>query len=227
MSIFIKLIYHTIYLRIHSMDDFCRRIHGSLFNLITTQACAWGYILSSHTRLIKTAKFKSPQSRLFRLLMLFLISFCFVGAEEQITFSPPAGWSMANREGVSDKIKIMVVGITKSHFPPSISLGYEPYTGTMEEYVAEAKKVNTALKSDFRDLGAFDTTAGKGRLVQIDSPSEWGDIRILHLFLIRDKTLIVVTAASLKSEFKIFYQDFFTSLKSLQISRFIQTPGLG
>ena len=151
------------------------------------------------------------------LFMFFLLAFALIGAEEQITFSPPQGWSMANREGIPDKIKIMVVGTTSSHFPPSISLGYEPYTGTMEEYVAEAKKVNAALKSDFRDLGTFDTTAGKGRLVQIDSPSEWGDIRILHLFLIRDKTLIVITAASLKSEFKIFYQDFFASLKSLQI----------
>lgn len=152
-----------------------------------------------------------------KILALFCMMTLSLCGEEQITFAPPSGWGLADQKLLPEKVKVMVIGPTQSHYPPSINLGYEPYLGTMDQYLVTVKKINQTLKAEYRDLGNLETKAGLGRLCQIDTPSEWGDVRMLHLFLIHDKTMIVLTTAALKSEFALYYQDFFNSLKSLQI----------
>lgn len=136
-----------------------------------------------------------------------------------VVFTPPEGWMMADSKALPPSVKIMVVGQGEHEFPPSINLGVEPYEGTLKEYLKTIKAINDSQGAEWKDLGTIRTDAGNANLSQLDSKTEWGDIRMMHVILIKNKHAFILTAASLKEEFPRFYKDFFKSMRSLRINK--------
>ena len=116
-------------------------------------------------------------------------------------------------------VKAMVVGKGAYEFPPSINLGTEPYTGTLKQYLKRIKDINTSQGAEWKDLGSIRTQAGDASFSQVDRKTEWGDVRMMHVILIKDGTVYIMTAAARKEEFPTFYKTFFTALSSLRFEK--------
>jgi len=142
------------------------------------------------------------------------------GQEGSILFTPPEGWGAVDPQslGLSEIIKAMVIGKGKHEFPPSMNLAIHPYGGTIKDYLKEVKKENDAIRADFKDLGNIQVQAGDARLCQVDFKTKYGEVREMHLFLLKEGTMFVLTAGALKEEFPKFYNDFFSSMRSLRFN---------
>ena len=137
--------------------------------------------------------------------------------DEIVSFQPPAGWKNAEKASLSPSVQALVVGPATSSIPPSINLATENYPGTLEEYLKIVRSIGEKRGSNWKDLGPFDTKAGKGRLTQLDTKTEWGDIRMMHVILVKNGIVYILTAAAMKSEFPTHYKTFFSALSSLQV----------
>jgi hypothetical protein len=135
-----------------------------------------------------------------------------------ITFTPPAGWRLAEKEKLPKSVQVMVVGQGAHEMPPSIYLTTEHFQGSLKDYLEIVKKINRSKGNEWKDLGTLKTGAGTGSLSQADMATEWGEVRMMHLILVHDQTVYNLTAAALKSEFPKFYKEFFNALKSFQIN---------
>ena len=135
-----------------------------------------------------------------------------------VTFTPPTGWRLADPSSLPSSVKVMVVGKTKGEYPPSINLATEEFSGTLKQYLKIVKNINESQKAEWKDLGFIKTDAGQASLSQVDSKTNWGTVRLMHVILVKNGLAYILTAASLKDEFSQFYKDFFNSLKSLQIN---------
>lgn len=135
-----------------------------------------------------------------------------------LTFSPPQGWRMADQKDLPKSVKLMVVGQGSYTFPPSINLGTEKFQGTLREYLGMIKEINNAQGAEWKDLGTIKTMAGNASLSQVDSKTEWGDVRMMHAVMVRDGNAYILTCAALKEEFSKFYKDFFSSMRSLNFT---------
>ncbi|ADI37970.1 hypothetical protein [Waddlia chondrophila] len=135
-----------------------------------------------------------------------------------VTFVPPKNWRMVDAKQLKGNVRFMVIGKGKYEFPPSINLSTEEYKGTLREYLAIVKEINSSQGSEWKNLGMIKTEAGDASLSQADAITEWGPIRMMHVILLRDDVIYILTAASLKKEFPTLYQTFFKSFKSLKIT---------
>lgn len=136
-----------------------------------------------------------------------------------ILFTPPQGWKVADPKILPPKVKVMVIGKGKSEYPPSINLGMETYQGSLKDYLKTVKAINDAQHDVWKDLGTFRTQAGDGSLSQVDIKTEWGDVRLMHVFLKKNDTLYALTVAALKEEFPDYYKEFITSMRSLRFNK--------
>lgn len=153
----------------------------------------------------------------FRYILFFLLLFTGVYGQRCIVFTPPEGWQLLDTKLLSPRIKVMIVGSGKNNFyPPSINLGYEEYAGSLSDYLKEVKSVNQKTGAAWTDLGTIQTMAGQASLSQVDLKTEWGDVRMMHVMLIEDKILYVLTAASLKDEFSSFLPIMLPAMQSLR-----------
>lgn len=154
-----------------------------------------------------------------KLLILFLFPVFILTAEEtrQATFTPPAGWRAADLNTLPSSVKFMVVGTGSREVPPSINLGFEPYKGSLKDYLKIVKDINSAQGDNWKDLGTVQTAGGPGSLSQVDVKTEWGVIRQMHLIYLDQGVVYILTAAALRDEFPKFYNDFFNSLRSFKI----------
>lgn len=137
---------------------------------------------------------------------------------EMIAFTAPTGWHSAETKDLPKSVKTMLVGKGSHEFPPSMNLGTEEYKGTLKDYLKKVKDINAAAGHEWKDLGLIDTKAGKASLSQLDSKTKWGNVRMMHLILLKDGVIYIVTAAALKEEFPKFYKDFFASFRSLHFT---------
>ncbi len=141
-------------------------------------------------------------------------------SEPLASFTPPAGWMSAdrNKAQLPPLVKIMFVGNAKSGFPPSINLTSAPYDGTLKQYLQIVKARNQESQNDWKDLGTMKTQAGNASFSQVDSKSQWGQVRQMHLILPKHGYIYILTAAALKAEFSLYYQEFFKAMQSLKIT---------
>ena len=138
--------------------------------------------------------------------------------EEIVTFTPPKNWRMADISQLTySHVKSMVIGQSPSIFPPSINLCSEPYKATLQEYLKMVKNRNRAQGNEWKNLGVIQTEAGNANLSQVDIPSQWGNIRHMHVILVKNENVYILTAAALKNEFSLFYKNFFAAMRSLKI----------
>lgn len=141
------------------------------------------------------------------------------GALLQASFKPPEGWRYADDKELSPSIKVMVIGKGGYEYPPSINLGTEEFKGTLKDYLKIVKTLNQNLGKEWKDLGKIRTEAGIASLSQSDIKTEWGDVRMMHVILVKSGMAYIMTAASRKEEFPKFYKEFFASMRSLKIEK--------
>jgi hypothetical protein len=137
-------------------------------------------------------------------------------ASEEIQFTPPSNWHLAEKDKLPGSVKVMVVGEGKHEFPPSINLGVESFEGSLKDYLKMIQGINAARHTEWKDLGTIHTEAGNASLSQVDMPTQWGDVRLMHVILMHDGAAYILTAAALKEEFPAYYKDFFKSMTSLK-----------
>lgn len=136
-----------------------------------------------------------------------------------ILFNPPDGWHVADPKALPPSVKLMVVGQGSQIFPPSINLGSERFTGTLKDYLETVKAINDSQGAEWKDLGNINTQAGNASLSQVDTKTEWGEVRMMHVILIKNEVAYILTAAALKDEFPKFYKEFFKSMRSLRFNK--------
>lgn len=142
--------------------------------------------------------------------------------QESITFTPPQGWKIADASHLPKSVKVMVVGKGDHEYPPSINLGTENYTHTLSDYLKRIKEINAANGTEWKNLGPIQTLAGEANLSQVDTKTQWGDVRMMHVILLKNNVVYILTASALKNEFAKFYTDFFESLRSLRFVKNIK-----
>ena len=135
-----------------------------------------------------------------------------------VMFTPPTGWRNADATALSEHVNIMVVGQGKHELPPSMTLGTENYQGTLKQYLKRIKEINRSKGYEWKDLGSIRTEAGNASLSQVDTRSQGGDVRMMHVILLRDGVIYILTAAALKEEFPSFYKEIFNSFRSLKFN---------
>lgn len=164
------------------------------------------------------------------LLYSLLATFAFAGdlteapseikgipAEHLATFMPPQSWRFADSKILPAHVHVMVIGKGNEAYPPSINLATEEYEGTLESYLEIVRKINDVPDSQWKSLGTIMTKAGEANLSQVETLSEWGEVKMMHTILTKDSVVYIMTASALKSEFPLFYKEFFASMRSLSI----------
>ncbi|MFI0434732.1 MAG: hypothetical protein ACH350_03255 [Parachlamydiaceae bacterium] len=136
-----------------------------------------------------------------------------------VNFTPPAGWMLADQNSLPGRVRTMVVGKGLSNFPPSLNISSEPYKGTLKQYLKTVKNINTAQGYEWKDLGTIQTQAGLASLSQVDTKTQWGTIRLMHVILVKNDNVYILTGSALKDEFPTFYKDFFNAMKSLKVNK--------
>jgi hypothetical protein len=139
--------------------------------------------------------------------------------EGLVFFTPPVGWMLADSDVLPPHVQVMVVGKGPSSFPPSLNLSWEPYKGTLKQYLKIIKNMNAAKGDEWKDLGMIQTQAGSGHLSQVDTKTQWGDIRLMHVILVKNGNVYILTASALKDEFSVFYKEFFAAMRFLFASK--------
>jgi hypothetical protein len=137
---------------------------------------------------------------------------------EEAKFLAPEGWHLTETDKLPPHVEFMVVGEGKLEFPPSMNLSTESYQGSLQDYIEIVKRINKKHGSQFKDLGKIKTDAGEGSLSQVDSISKWGPVRMMHVILVKDGRVYILTAAALKNEFASHYKEFFNSFRSFKIT---------
>jgi hypothetical protein len=138
--------------------------------------------------------------------------------QETAQFTPPVGWRLADQKALPEHVKVMVVGQGKRDFPPSINLAIDPFSGTLEEYMKVVKSILQSQKAIWKEIGTLDIGSLKGKLLQIDTRTKWGEERQLQLITVYDGAAYILTASALAQEFSDFSADFFAALKSFTIN---------
>lgn len=136
-----------------------------------------------------------------------------------VLFTPPEGWHFADPKKLPRSVKVMVVGKSSSEYPPSLNLATEKYDGTLKQYLKIVKEINDRSGAEWKDLGTIRTQAGDASLSQVDAKTKWGTERLMHVILIRDGIVYIMTAGALKDEFPRYYKEFFTSMRSLRFNK--------
>lgn len=135
-----------------------------------------------------------------------------------VTFIPPEGWFHVDPSTLTGNIKAKVIAKNGSSIPPAITLLVKPFSGTLKDYLKKVKAINDSHGDEWKDLGLIKTEAGKGSLSQVDMKTQWGYIRIMHVILIRDGNVYILTASAPKEDFGKYYALFFAALRSLKIN---------
>ena len=89
----------------------------------------------------------------------------------------------------------------KSGFCPSIYLTSEKIQISMKEYLEIVQKNCKGKKQSWHHLGKIETKCGLAELIEIETKSQLGSIRLLQAILYKDSEVFILTAGALKKEF--------------------------
>ena len=135
-----------------------------------------------------------------------------------IVFQPPQGWLLGDSKGLAPCVKVMVVGKGKTEFPPSLNLVVQDFTGTLKQYLRIVKAICEHHGDEWKDLGVIQTQAGEASLSQADTQTKWGIERKMHVILLKEGQIAILTGAALKDDFCNHYKEFFDAFRSLRIN---------
>ena len=151
-------------------------------------------------------------------LILFASIYSLNGHASEAIFTVPKGWASVEREQLPSNIECLVVGSSKTSFPPSINLSTENFKGSLEDYLNIVKNISKEEGSKFKKLGQIETHAGTASLSQTDLNTEYGKVRLMHAMLLHNETMYILTTSALSKEYVAFYPLFFHTMQSFQIS---------
>ncbi|HEY4255385.1 MAG TPA: hypothetical protein VGM34_03455 [Chlamydiales bacterium] len=148
-----------------------------------------------------------------------LIAFGALHANSVCLFSPPKNWQAAKPKNLSEYVQIGFVGQGSDSFSPSISLATEAVDCSLRDYVQAVKEIQLCEpNTHWRDLGALEMNGGKGRLIQITSPSSWGDLTVLQAMLVKENVAYILTASMLKKDLPSLQKEVLASLRSMEFA---------
>jgi hypothetical protein len=134
-------------------------------------------------------------------------------------FTPPSEWKVIDPEKTSKAIKIAFVANSKKAFKPSLNLGIEKVSVSLEDYIVAVKKHHTSnRKNRWHEVGLLKTHAGNAHLSQIDTKAECGDIRSMQSIIVKDGYAYIITAVALRDDFLQYHNDFIKAFESFSIS---------
>lgn len=160
--------------------------------------------------------------RFFTLILFVgLIAFNIPLLANTLLTSPPKGWEcIEDPSQLPQKVKVIFIGsaMGKSQFSPSINVACEETTMFLDEYVTLAKAYHQGQSNTkCTQIGTLDTASGPVQLLQIDRPSQWGDVRFIQAVLVHEAHAYVVTATCLKEDFGKLSKPIFAAIRSLTI----------
>lgn len=131
----------------------------------------------------------------------------------------PKGWEcITDPEQLPQKILRIYIGKAKNQFTPSLNIACEDTESSIEEYVKLAREYHESQTNvHCKSLGTIESKSGPMRLLQIDSPTQWGTVRFLQAILIKKAQAYVITATSLQEEFSTFSAQFLRSIQTFFI----------
>jgi hypothetical protein len=142
-----------------------------------------------------------------------------VPSPTQCFFIPPDGWDIADPRTLSPKVKIAFLKNTGKGFCPSINLAIEETDVSLNDYLKAVKTIHEQDRNNhWRAFGKVRTGAGLAQLTEIDSPTEWGPVRILQLIFVKEGHAYVLTAAALKEEISNYYKEIQSAFRSFTLS---------
>lgn len=116
-------------------------------------------------------------------------------------FTPPASWQACKPNNTSDYVHVGFVGKGSGLYAPSLTLATEPVDCSLQEYVKAVKAIHLEEPNNkWHDLGAIQAKIGRGKLIQITSPSPHGETVVLQALFVKDRMAYVVTAGVLKED---------------------------
>lgn len=116
-------------------------------------------------------------------------------------FTPPDGWEIADPKTPAKRALVGFVDKSKSGFCPSLNLTHETVNLTMKEYLAIVQKNCQAKKQKWRQLGTIETQSGNAQLVEIETQTQFGPVRLLQAILQMEDDIFILTAGTLKKDF--------------------------
>lgn len=140
--------------------------------------------------------------------------------EVQPLFSPPKAWKLVTQKNKEhSRVKIGFVGEATRGFSPSINVATEEIGDTtLTEYLKAAKAIYEKTPHNrWRQLGKIQTASGESTLTEIDTRTEWGDVRLMQMIFIKDRKAYIMTAASLREDFGQHLKEFQTAFQSLSL----------
>jgi len=155
------------------------------------------------------------------LCMTGLLFSSFVCAKEKISyFTPPENWQDADPKLLAPMVKMGYFGKGNTEFHPSINIAIEKIDDTsLKEYVKVVKKIHTSNRTTtWRNLGKFQTQAGKAQLTEITTKNQMGIIKMLQLIIVHEDHAYILTAAARKEEFVTFRNSFIKAFRSLKLT---------
>jgi len=154
-----------------------------------------------------------------RIVAISLFLFSALLGQDFCYLVPPKKWDLADPKHYSPRVQIGFIGPTKKEFPSSVNLAVESVSIELPEYVAAVRKIHEADPNNrWRDLGPYQTSAGEGRLTEIEAKTEWGKVRLLQFILVKNRFAYIITASALKEEFPKFYTEFEKVFHSLTLT---------
>ncbi len=79
-----------------------------------------------------------------------------------------------------------------------MNLSTQLFPGTLKDYLKNVKNINEAQGYFWKDLGSITTEAGPASLSQVDTKTEYGDVRQMHVILLKNGRIYILTASALK-----------------------------
>lgn len=161
-----------------------------------------------------------------RCLMTMSLLFVFIGnsAEGSAPYitSPPKGWEcITDPSQLPAKVHSVYIGSCSKQnaFAPSLNITREETSLAKEEYVTLAKTYHESQgKTRCTRVGQLKTGSGMVEVLQIDRPSQWGDVRFVQAILLHGGEAYVVTATCLKNEFHLYSSQIFKAIQSLNVA---------
>jgi len=140
-------------------------------------------------------------------------------AHADVALTPPKGWEcIKDPEQLPEKILCIYVGKGKGQFTPSINIAHEETKFEIEEYIKLAKSYHESqANAKCTKIGKIETKAGPLQLLQIDTSTQWGNVRFLQAILIKDSAAYVITATCLQEEFSQLSAHLFKSIQTFSI----------
>lgn len=183
--------------------------------------------MDPHDKYINLIHQATNMKKFALLVTAFIFSISLLTAVEKkeneavVLFTPPSGWFIGDQKALPASVKVMVVGKGQSAFPPSMNLSTQTYEGTLKQYLKIVKSINDSQGYEWKDLGTIKTEAGIASLSQVDTRNEWGVVRQMHVILLKNGNIYILTAAALKDEFPKFYKEFFDAFHTLRVNQSI------